>query len=383
MVGVKFTPPASTRRPAEIRSDRTGPFRAAGRSHDSLVSMPETSTRSRWFGRSRWREAENRDLTRESLPSVMLPDPSSPDAPGVRQSTSIADVFACVRVLVDGAMMAPLQVYRRSTQGRERVTDGDTVSILDRARAGCHSTRFRRAAGRRPGALGGDAVGKYRAPDGSLAQLGVLAPDLIEVEIVGGQPRFKYHQPNRPPVENLTLDDICHIRGLTLDGVRGASPVKVCREAVALGEVTHRCQPALWRTCGPGRAPQLRAAGRRGRRPGPSPRRRLEHPPRWSQEPRPRRRRHRGDQLAERRHAADRCRVRRDPPTLHRQVARIFHLPPWTIGAPSGDSLTYATVAEQANAFVKFSLGPWLRLVEEGLSAPNADLSAAESLRPL
>jgi phage portal protein BeeE len=46
------------------------------------------------------------------------------------------------------------------------------------------------------------------------------------------------------------------------------------------------------------------------------------------------------------------------------------------LNAPSGDSLTYATVAEQANAFVKFSLGPWLRLIEEGLSA-DADLFLA------
>ncbi len=335
--------------------------------------MPETSTLSRWFGRSRWREPENRDLTRESLPAVMLPDPSSPEAPGVRQSTGIADVFACVRVLVDGAMMAPLQVYRRSTQGRERVTDGDTVGILDRPAPGVTQPAFVAQLIAALALWGETFVGKYRAPDGSLAQLGVLAPDLIEVEIVGGQPRFKYHQPNRAPVENLTLDDICHIRGLTLDGVRGASPVKVCREAVALGKSLTDASSALWANgavpggiltvpqgAGGDDQAQALADGWNTRHGGPKNRGRVAVVTgeiNWQSVAMP---------LTD----AEYVETRR---LSTAEVARIFHLPPWTIGAPSGDSLTYATVAEQANAFVKFSLGPWLRLVEEGLSA-DADL---------
>lgn len=62
-------------------------------------------------------------------------------------------------------------------------------------------------------------------------------------------------------------------------------------------------------------------------------------------------------------------------------VCRILHVPPWMLAAQSGDSLTYSTVAEQANAFVKFSLGPWLRLIEEGLSA-DADLFPVRERTP-
>ena len=57
-------------------------------------------------------------------------------------------------------------------------------------------------------------------------------------------------------------------------------------------------------------------------------------------------------------------------------VCRILHIPPWMLAAQTGDSLTYSTVAEQASAFVRFSLAPWLRLIEEGLSA-DADLFPA------
>jgi HK97 family phage portal protein len=40
------------------------------------------------------------------------------------------------------------------------------------------------------------------------------------------------------------------------------------------------------------------------------------------------------------------------------EVARIFRLPPWILGAPSGDSLTYSNTAEQMRAFVAFGLRP-------------------------
>jgi HK97 family phage portal protein len=59
------------------------------------------------------------------------------------------------------------------------------------------------------------------------------------------------------------------------------------------------------------------------------------------------------------------------------QIARILHLPPFMLGAPTGDSLTYSTVAEQATAFVRYSLGPQLRLIEEALSL-DADLCPAD-----
>ena len=51
------------------------------------------------------------------------------------------------------------------------------------------------------------------------------------------------------------------------------------------------------------------------------------------------------------------------------QIASIFRVPPWVIGAKSGDSLTYSTVAEQMRAFVTFSLRPWLVSIEAALNA--------------
>jgi HK97 family phage portal protein len=56
------------------------------------------------------------------------------------------------------------------------------------------------------------------------------------------------------------------------------------------------------------------------------------------------------------------------------EIARVFRVPPWMIGAASGDSMTYSNTESQAAAFVKFSLQPWLTVVEQALSA-DADIS--------
>jgi HK97 family phage portal protein len=303
----------------------------------------------------------------------MLPDSTSPDVPGVRQAAGLADVFGATRVLVDGAIMAPLQVYRRATAGRERVIDGNTAAVLDRPAPGVTQPAFVTQLISALALWGETFVGKYRNPDGSLAQLGVLPPDRMEVEIVGGQPRFKYHQPNRPPVENLTLDDLIHVRGLTLDGVRGASPIKVCREAMGLGKSLTDAASALWANgavpggilsvpqgAGGDDQAQALADGWKTRHGGPKNRGRVAvvtGEVNWQSVTMP---------LADAEFIATRKLSTLD-------VCRIFHVQPWMLAADVGESLTYSTVAEQARAFVTFSLGPWLRLIEEGLSA-DADL---------
>lgn len=317
------------------------------------------------------RRTESRDLTKESLPSVMLPDSVSPDAPSVRNAAGIADVFACVRVLVDGAEMAPLHSYRRTPTGREQVEDTATAALLERPAPGVTQPAFVGQLVSNLALWGECFVGIYYAPDDSVGQLGVLPPDRMEVELVGGEPRFKYHQGEGRIAENLTLDDVIHIRsGFTLDGVRGVSPIRLCRESMGLSKSLTDASSALWANgavpggiltvpAGAGGDDQAQALADG-----------------WTA-------RHQG--------AKNRGRIAvvtgevdfkavamplTDAEFIETrklstaEIARIMRVPVWMIGAPVSDSsLTYATVSEQANAFVKFSLGPWLRLIEEGLSA--------------
>lgn len=329
----------------------------------------ETRTR-RWLGR---RRDEERALTRESLPSVMLPDLASPDAPSARRSMALADVFACVRVLCDGAIMAPLQLYRHAAAGRERVEDGETVELLREPMPGVSQPSFVAQLVACLSLWGEAFVGKLRAVDGSLAQLSVLPPDLIEVEIVGGEPRFKYRHPSGRIFERLTRDDVIHVRGVTLDGVRGASPVNLCREAVGLAASLDTAASAFWAngavpggvlTVPPGSGAdgqaQALADGWSKRHQGPKQRGRIAVVTgeiNWQAVSMP---------LTDAEFIA----------TAHlstAQIARIFRVPPSMVNAPTNASMTYSNIESEGAAFVRYSLGPWLRLIEEAVSL-DADL---------
>ena len=76
-------------------------------------------------------------------------------------------------------------------------------------------------------------VGKIRA-DGVITSLEALSPDRVTVEIIAGEPWYQYYSPLGQVFEDLTTSDIIHVRGMSLDGVRGASPIATCREALNL-----------------------------------------------------------------------------------------------------------------------------------------------------
>lgn len=333
----------------------------------------ESPTRRRWFGR----RAERRDLTRESLPSVMLPDASSPSAPGVRSAHQIADCYACLRALADGAALVPLRVYRKTGKTAQLVEDGDTVALLERPSPSVPTPAFVGQTVAMLAAHGEALVGLYRGgPDNSITQLGLLDPTRTQIRTVLGEPVFTYTHPDGTVDDNLTVDDVCWIRGGLVDEFgRGISPIRACRDALALAKSLattaatlhdNEARPGGILTVGAGgeageddQAEALAAAWEQ-RHKGPKKRGRiavLTGEVSYTQV-----------QLS----AADAQWVEtRQLSTA--EVARIFRVLPWVIGAASGDSLTYSNTSEQLAAFAKFSLSPLLTYVEAALST-NTEL---------
>jgi phage portal protein BeeE len=60
------------------------------------------------------------------------------------------------------------------------------------------------------------------------------------------------------------------------------------------------------------------------------------------------------------------------------EVARIFRCPPWAIGAPTGDPMTYATTEQSSLAFVTYSLRP--HLIADRASAERRSIIAHSDL---
>jgi HK97 family phage portal protein len=326
------------------------------------------------FRRRRLDRSEDRALTRETLPSVYLPEQTSGEVPGIRAAAGIADVFACVKVLERGAEMAPLRCYRKGEVGREVIDDTPTAELLERPAPGVTQPAFVGQLVSHLSLWGNGYCGVYYAPDGSVAQVAALPPDRMEVEVVGGEPRFKFHQGEGRIAENLTLDDVIHIRsGFTLDGVYGCSPVRVCRETMGLANNLSQSASALWANgavpggilsvpqgSGGDDQAQALADGWADRHEGAKNRGRVAvvtGEVKWQSTVMP---------LSD-------AQFLGTAQLSTAQVARVMGVPVWMIGAAIGDSsITYSTVSQQSEAFVKYSLGPSLRLIEAALSASDA-----------
>lgn len=307
-------------------------------------------------------------LTKSTMPSVFFGGDSAEAPVGARRALGIADVYAATRAIVDAASTLPLHLYRRAEGGRERA-DGPAAELLRRPAPTVPQYALLGQLYTCLTLHGQGFLGKYRDERGQVAQLGVLDPTAVKIEVRGGLVFFTVTLSDGRR-QTLTESDILHVRGpLSLDGVNGCSPLTFCAESLDAAQSMTRHAAATFRNdarpsgvltvaSGPDQDDTMRA---------------LEQA--WQ-------RRHGGPQNAGRvaviagdiefkaiglsAHDAQFV-EQRQLSTV--EVCRIFRVPPWMLGAKSGDAMTYSTVEGQGLAFVTYCLRPWLVAVEQSLSA--------------
>src|SRR4051794_12335726 len=141
----------------------------------------------------------------------------------------VSDAYACVRLLADSISSLPLKAYRRTPQGRVPAGDQARISqLLSRPSPGSTSVDLISQVVVHLNVYGDAFIGKYRA-DGEIVQLGAIHPDTVAVELRGQ--RIVYTLSTARGVTEHGPDDILHIKGMSLDGLRGMSPVTQCRVA--------------------------------------------------------------------------------------------------------------------------------------------------------
>ena len=276
----------------------------------------------------------------------------------------IADVYSCIRCLSDAAASVPLILYRRTANGRERVNGGRTVDLLNRPGPATSQANLIGQAVAHLNAAGNAFFGKYKDPDGQVEQLGLLDPDRVQVELKRGEPRYTLTNPQGLMTEH-GVDDILHVRALSTDGLLGLSPIRQCQVAmrVAAGAgqfldsyLAQGARPAGFLHIGESRDVEGAKAQLQNNHGGVT-------------------RMHQFGVLS----GSD---VKWIPvaATLEdaefveqrklstAEICRIFRVPPWMVGAPSGDSLTYSNTEQQQLAFVTHSLRPWLVLIEQAIT---------------
>src|SRR4051812_23069677 len=135
----------------------------------------------------------------------------------------VSDAYACVRLLADSISSLPLKAYRRTEQGR--VPAGDQtriVQLLSRPSPGSTSVDLISQIVVHLNVYGDAFVGKWRA-DGQVVQLGLLHPESVQLELRGQ--RIVYTLSTARGVTEHGPEDILHLKGMSLDGLRGMSPV--------------------------------------------------------------------------------------------------------------------------------------------------------------
>lgn len=326
------------------------------------------------FGRGR---VEDRALTRETVPAVMLPAPGEGAPVTPQAAMRIADVFACVRALSDTAASLPLVAYRRTADGGRERFYGRLDALLSTPSPGATTANLIGTLVAHSNLHGNAYLGKYRDERGTVVQVAPISPATVTVTVEGGEPVYTLMR--KDGVSRHGRDDILHIRALSTDGIVGLSPIGQARQALGLAQSLATHADSFARNGGrPGGVLAIKGydGARQQSDPDAPDRLKSDFQEKFTLENAGRVLVVSGDQLDYQQLAlslADSEFVaQRGLSTA--EIARVFRVPPWMIGAPSGDSMTYSNTESQALAFVKFSLSPWLTLIEQVLSA-DTDLS--------
>ncbi len=282
-------------------------------------------------------------------------------------SLSLADVWGCVRCLSDSVASVPLIAYRATDTGRVRLSSGRLPGLLSRPAPAMTQGNLTGLMMAHLALWGNAYLGKFRGEDGRVEQLGMLHPERVTVELRAGMPL--YTVTDGEGHESLHgVEDITHIKGLSLDGLTGLSPIKQCRLALATSE---------------GLAAHNEAFFRNGARPSgilkvPSGAMNEEHVRQLEETLRSR---HAGAANAHRIAiiSGDADWVSLGGPLddmefveqrrlSTAEICRVFKVPAWMVNATAGSDMTYSNSETHMLAFVMHSLRPWCVAIEQAIS---------------
>jgi HK97 family phage portal protein len=312
------------------------------------------------------RRLEDRALPAADVTSGLQPYWSPPPLDVTTSNAlRVSDAYAAVRCLADSVSSLPLHVYRRTPSGRVPAgPDSRVVQLLQRPSPGSTIVDLISQIMVHLNIFGEAFVGKYRS-DSEIVQLGLISPDSVQVELHGRTITYVLDTVHGRTEHGP--EDILHIKGMSVDGLRGLSPVAQCRIALGLSS-------------------SLQVSAKTFTEQGSRPNGILTVPPGTNRDALDMasslwHHRHGGVENMHRvavlagdvsftpiAFSADDAQFLQQRELSAREVARVFRVPAWAIDAPTGDSLTYANVLEQSRALVDYSLRPWLVRIERAIT---------------
>jgi HK97 family phage portal protein len=296
------------------------------------------------------------------------------------QAAGLPAVGAAVRLISETIGSLPCIVYEGSGPDRQKATGSAQWELLHERPsldstpfdlfqdiAACIETR------------GNAFVQKVRDARGRVTELIVIDPDAVRVYRDANTREKKFDiQAGGDRYQGLTSTDILHVRGMTLrGGIRGISPIEMHRNSIAMAYAVQEYVGRYFQNdATPGMV--IKVPGTLSNQQA---RQILEV---WSANHAGLRNAHKPGVLAG---GAELDQVRvnlSDTTAIDAQkfsifeVARMFNIPPTLMGAFES---TFRPTADEADAFLKFCLGPRLRRIESALRA-DPDLFGGTDLYP-
>lgn len=146
----------------------------------------------------------------------------------------VTAVWACINRLSGDIGKLPLNVYRRTANGREKARDHYLYKVL-RHEANRYMTalRFKRLMMTWL-LLEGNAYAELETNGrGQVLALWPWRPDLVKIEDSDAGPVYVYTPGNREPTRR-PWHEMLHLRGLEWDGLKGMNPITTARHTISL-----------------------------------------------------------------------------------------------------------------------------------------------------
>lgn len=314
-------------------------------------------------------EQKEKALSSSDLESIFLAGSSSSTGVQVTENRAIqvATVYACVKVLAESIAQLPLKVYRTLPDGgREAMHSDPLADVLVQAPNGwMTSFEFRELMLTCLCLRGNFYAYINRTAAGKIVELLPIAPHSVMVKRSNWE--LYYDIDLNGKRQTVTADKILHVRGTSLDGMTGVSPIACQKNAIGLAIATEHHGAKVFKN---------------GARPGGV----LKHPGKLSDEALKFLRdswnaSHSGDNsggtaiLEEGMDYASVAMTNQDAQYLdargfqRTEICSIFRVPPHMIGDLSKSS--FSNITQQSLEFVKYTILPWCRRIE---SAFHRDL---------
>ncbi|SDI79459.1 phage portal protein [Pseudomonas abietaniphila] len=161
----------------------------------------------------------------------------------VQTAESISAVYAAVAAISESVGSLPLDVYRRTDDGRDKARTHPLYPLLHDAPNDWQTALEFREQLQRHVLLRGNGYARIRWNGaGRVQALEPIHPDAVQILRSSASERLIYEFTDRHgKLQRLTADEMLHIRYHTEDGILGRSPIQVARDTVglALAERTH------------------------------------------------------------------------------------------------------------------------------------------------